>query len=94
MSRLTPVWRTMKRRGDEQRERAQREESAARENRDPGRVSDSQIANDADHGGVEQCPGKQRGHRRGTFAMSVGQPGVHRRQSDLGSVADQDEEKG
>ena len=80
--------------GDEQRERAEREQSAVRENRNPRSVGDSQIADDADHGGVEQGAGEQRRHRCGTFAVSVGQPGVHRRQSNLRSVADEHEEKG
>ena len=79
---------------DEQRKRAQREQRAARQRRDAGRVGDGQVAHDADHGRVEKRAGQQRGHRRRAFAMRVGQPRMHRRETDLRPVADQHEKKG
>ena len=50
-------------RGDEQREHAQRDQRQARHAADIGRIGDGQIADDADHGGVQQCAGQQRGDR-------------------------------
>ncbi len=50
-------------------------------------------AEDRQEGAVQQRPGKQRGNDRGGLAVGVGQPGVQRRQSHLGSVTDQEEEE-
>ena len=41
----------------------------------------------------KQRPGEQRGNDRRGLAVGVGQPGVQRRQSHLGSVTDQEEEE-
>ncbi len=39
----------------------------------------------------EQHPGHQRGDRRGRLAVRVGEPAVHRREPDLGAVAEDEE---
>ena len=43
---------------------------------------------------VEQQPREHRRDRRRAFGMGVGQPGVQRRQADLGAVAEQQEDEG
>ena len=49
----------------------------------PGRVRDGEVADDADHRGIEQRAGQQSRHGRRAFAMSVGQPRMHGRQAEL-----------
>ena len=43
---------------------------------------------------VQQQAGQHGGDRRGTFGVRVGQPGVHRREADLGAIAEQQEDEG
>ena len=43
---------------------------------------------------VEQQAGQHRRDRRRAFGMRVGQPGVQRREADLGAVAEQQEDEG
>ena len=50
-------------------------------------------AEDRQESTVQQRPGEQRGNDRGGLAVGVGQPGVQRRQSHLGSVTDQEEQE-
>jgi hypothetical protein len=43
---------------------------------------------------IEEKPGEHRRDRGRTLGMGVGQPGVQRREPDLGAVAEQQEHKG
>ena len=72
---------------------AQRDQSHARQRTDIRRIRHGEIADDADHRGVQQRTREQGRDRRRAFAMCVGQPGVHRCQTDLGAVADQHEQE-
>ena len=52
---------------------------------------------EAQHGverDIEQQAGQHRRDRRRAFGMGVGQPGVQRRQADLGAIAQQQEDEG
>ena len=52
---------------------------------------------EAQHGierDVEQQPGQHGGDRRRALGVRIGQPGVQRRQADLGAVSQQEEDEG
>ena len=51
---LHPCLSDDEQRGDEKGKTAQREDRAARQSRDSGRIGDGEVANDPDHGGIEQ----------------------------------------
>ena len=80
-------------RRDQQGQRTQRHQRDPRQRARRRRVGDRQIAQDAEHRRIEQRARQHRRNRRRALAVRVGQPGMHRRQADLGAVADQHQQK-
>ena len=81
-------------RGEDQRQQAERDHQRA--GRDGARVGADQHleAQQRVQRDVQQQARQHGGDRRRTFGVRVRQPGVHRRQADLGAVAQQQEDEG
>ena len=92
--RLMSRRRYSMKRGEDQRDQAHRHhQRARRERRRVGRQQQLE-AQEREQRDVEQQPGEHRRDRRRALGMGVRQPGVQRRQADLGAVAEQQEHEG